>query len=353
MGACSRARIAHLNGRHEAVPAPNPPPRPDLARVREDELVGRLAAALARASGPPPPGEIWIGDDAAVVVPPPGTLLLATDAAVAGVHADLGLVGPEDLGWKALTATVSDVAAMGGRPLHALVTLCGPPDTDLDRLNRGVAEASAEWSCPVVGGDLSVAPVPVVVVALSGTVEPGGPAPVTRAGAAPGDHLFVTGVLGASAAGLRVLRSARSAGAERPDPSGATATSAAPLVAAHRRPRARVAEGEAARRAGASAMIDVSDGLALDAGRLATASGVGLALDQVPVAPGATLEEALGGGEDYELVVATPDPGALLGHFEAAGLRRPLPIGVATADPAERRLGEVALEPAGWQHHFG
>lgn len=319
--------------------------------------MGRLSVALTRASGPPPVGELWIGDDAAVLAPPAGILLLATDAAVAGVHADLDLVGLDDLGWKALAATVSDISAMGGRPAHALVTICGPPGTDLDRLNQGVAEASAEWACPVVGGDLSGAPVVVVVVAVSGTVEPDGPPPVARSGAAPCDRLFVTGALGGSAAGLRLLR----AGAGVPNPRGPAGPVADPaadagvlaaLASAHRRPRARVAEGEAARRAGASAMIDVSDGLSIDAGRLAWASGVGLALDEVPVAPGARVDEALGGGEDYELVVATGDPEGLLAAFEAAGLRPPLPIGRCTGDPTERRLAGRPLALGGWQHEF-
>jgi len=340
----ARAKCTALNGRHEAVPAPNPPSRAAVPQAWEDDLVGRLSKALARASGPPPDGETWIGDDAAVLAPPDGVLLLATDAAVAGVHADLGLVGLDDLGWKALTATVSDIAAMGGRPTHALVTICGPPGTDLDRLNAGVAEASAEWSCPVVGGDLSGAPVVVVVVAVSGSVESGGRPPVARSGAVPGDRLFVTGPLGGSAAGLRLLRE------EAGPPAGA---GLADVVAAHRRPRARVAEGETARRAGASAMIDVSDGLSIDAGRLARASGVGLALDGVPVAAGATEDEALGGGEDYELVVATGDPEGLLAAFAAVGLRPPLPIGRCSDDPEERRVGGRPLGEAGWQHELG
>ncbi|MGH9087844.1 MAG: thiamine-phosphate kinase, partial [Acidimicrobiales bacterium] len=192
----------------------------------EDAAVARIALAMARASGPPPAGDVWIGDDAAVVAPLPGRWLLATDAAVAGVHADLSLVGLDDLGWKALTATVSDLGAMGGRPCYALVTTCLPPGTDVDLLAAGIAEASARWACPVVGGDVTGADQIVVSVAAAGVLD--GPEPaVTRAGASPGDALFVTGPLGASAAGLRLLR------APRPGP-------AAALVAAHRRPTARL-----------------------------------------------------------------------------------------------------------------
>ena len=136
---------------------------------------------------------------------PADGLVLATDAAVAGVHADLAVVGLDDLGWKALTAAVSDLGAMGAVPRWALVTLVVPPRTDLDRLASGVAEASAAWACPVVGGDLTTADQVVVSVSVVGVLD--GPRPaVTRAGAAGGDTLFVTGPLGASAAGLRLLR---------------------------------------------------------------------------------------------------------------------------------------------------
>ncbi|MGH9067568.1 MAG: thiamine-phosphate kinase, partial [Acidimicrobiales bacterium] len=175
----------------------------------------------------PPAGETWIGDDAAVVAGPDGPLLLAADLVVAGVHADLDLVSLDDLGWKALAVNVSDLAAMGGHPLHALVSVAGPPTTDLDALYRGLAGAAAEWSCPVVGGDLANAPVLVVAVSVTGTTVGGRPA-VLRSGARPGDTLFVTGPLGSSAAGLAALREARS------DPIGWA------LAEAHRRPRARV-----------------------------------------------------------------------------------------------------------------
>lgn len=320
-------------------------------------MVARIALALTRASGPPPAGSVWIGDDAAVVAPVGGAWLLATDAAVAGVHADLSLVGLDDLAWKALTATVSDLGAMGGRPCYALVTACLPPGTDADLLATGLAEASARWDCPVVGGDVTAAGQVMVSVAAAGTLE--GPAPaVTRSGASPGDALVVTGPLGGSAAGLRLLRAGVAGGTGGPaagrtgqgdarrDAQGAAGT----LVAAHRRPLARLREGAVAREAGATAMIDVSDGLSLDLHRLADASGVGFDLDTVPVAEGATEAEALGGGEDYELVIATADPAALSKAFDEAGLRPPIVIGSCTPEPAGRRLRGVPLPRTGWQH---
>lgn len=302
---------------------------------------------MVRASGAAPAGSVWIGDDAAAVPSEPGTLLLATDAAVAGVHADLDLVGVDDLGWKALTATVSDLGAMGGRPRYALVTVCLPPGTDVDCLSAGVAAASARWGCPVVGGDVTSSDQLMVSVAALGVVDG---LPVTRAGARPGDTLVVTGPLGASAAGLGLLRE-RKRGLERGPSAGATAgTQAVDLMEAHRRPLARLAEGALARTAGATAMIDVSDGLALDLHRLADASGVGFHLERVPVAGGATEGDALGGGEDYELVVATADPAGLAAAFAEAGLRPPSVIGICTASVGERTLRGRPLGRLGWAH---
>ena len=253
-----------------------------------------------------------IGDDAAVVAAPDGPLLLAADAVVAGVHADLDEVGLDDLGWRAVVANVSDIAAMGGRPLHLLVSVAAPPEADLESLFAGIDEAAQEYGCDVVGGDLTNAPSLVVAVSVTGTVPDGG-APVMRSGARPGDDIYVTGPLGAAAAGRWQAR-----------------------------PQARVAEGERARLDGATAMIDVSDGLAADLNHVAESSNLGVAvvLADVPVAPGATIEQALGGGEDYELVFTAPPA-------TAKQLAWAIRIGVCTANTAQR------MEPAGWEHRFG
>ena len=338
------------------MPPKPPPDHGDDSPIDEDAVVERIGSSLVATLGRPPAGEVWLGDDAAVVAWPAGPLVLSTDAVVGGIHADLALVGPEDFGWKAVTAAVSDIGAMGGRPRHLLVTLAGPAGTDLDALSRGVGQAAAAWGCVVVGGDVTEAPEVVVSVAVTGVLpaDPadrspgagGGPGfgAVTRAGARPGDRLFVTGPLGASAAGLRLLRRGGRA---------ADGSPAAGLRAAHRRPGARIAEGVVARWAGATAMMDVSDGLALDLHRLARASGVGFALDAVPVADGATVDEALGGGEDYELIVATADPERLVAAFAGAGLRAPSAIGWCVADPGQRTLAGEALAPTGYQHRVG
>ncbi|MHB1502745.1 MAG: thiamine-phosphate kinase [Acidimicrobiales bacterium] len=336
----------------------------------EIAAIERIRAALPGA----PPGQVWIGDDSAVLPGIRSQMLLATDLTVAGVHADLDLVGLDDMGWKAVAVTVSDVAAMGGRPREVLVAVAGPPDTDLDLLYDGIGLGAARHGCAVVGGDLSDAGQLVVCVAVTGFV----PKAVLRSGATPGDFLFVTGPLGASAAGLRLLRQAAPQGHGRAGaiggtgtgtdagaiavhgvPGGTGSTSRAGstddvitrhLIEAHRRPVARLAEGEAARLAGCRAMIDVSDGLALDIHRLADASGVGFRLDQVPVASGALADEALAGGEDYELIMAVADPARLVARFTGSGLAEPVLIGVCVEDPTERTLAGEPLVPRGWEH---
>jgi thiamine-monophosphate kinase len=298
-------------------------------------VTGEFAAIdrLTRLLPTPEPGTLGIGDDAAAVRSPVGWLLLAADAVVAGVHTDLTLSGLDDLGWKAMAVNVSDMAAMGGRPLHALVTVAGPSDTDLDLLYEGIAAAARAYECPVVGGDLANAPVLVVSVAMTGTVDGD---PVLRRGAAPGDGVYLTGPVGLSAAGLRQLRQ------------GVTEFTAG--VAAYRRPTPVVAAGLAAKQAGATAMIDVSDGLCADLGHLAGASGVGVVLDDVPVGEGATLEEALTGGEDYVLVFTAADEARVAGAF--AGVGPVTRIGVCTADPAERTVGGRRFPSGGWEHEW-
>jgi thiamine-monophosphate kinase len=308
---------------------------------------GEFAAIRAiRDLLPPPPdtGQVWIGDDAAVLTFPVGRrLLFAADTVVAGVHADLALTGLADLGWKALAAAVSDVAAMGGEPGFSVVTVAGPPGTDLARLYDGLAGAATMFRSPIVGGDLTNASELVVTVAVTGSCD--GP-PVLRGGARPGDCIWVTGPLGAAAAGLRCYRALAA---------GELCGSGLPphveaLLRAHARPTARLDEGRAARLAGARAMIDVSDGLAADLGHIAAASGVGMRLDWLPVSPGATREEALGGGEDFALAFCAPEAAPIAEGF--AGLPGPLRIGTCTADRGRLELEGLPLSPTGWEHRW-
>lgn len=293
---------------------------------------------LARLLPGPPAGETWFGDDAAVVAAPGGgQMLLAADTLVAGVDAELSLTSLADFGWKAMAVNLSDIAAMGGAPAHALVSVVGLGLPGLAELYEGLMEAASSYCCPVVGGDLSAGDALVVSVAVTGRVE--GRA-VLRSGARPGDTIWVTGPLGAAAAGLRCLR-ASAGGPLQPHERA--------LVLAHARPVPRLAEGQAAREAGATAMIDVSDGLAVDLACLARSSGVGFELDDVPVAPAATLEEALGGGDDYELVFTLP-AGAEPSNFERSGLPSPIKLGVCVACPERRRWAGADLPLLGWAH---
>jgi thiamine-monophosphate kinase len=325
------------------TPCKEPPggaPNLLLLTLSEFALIERLRRRLVG-----PPDQIWVGDDVAVVPGPNGAMLLAADAVVAGVHADLTLVGLDDMGWKAMVANVSDIAAVGGRPCCAVVTVAGPLGSiDFDLLYDGLTDASAAYGCPIVGGDLTSAPTLVVSVAIVG--DGGGeelPAPVLRSGAQAGDTIFVTGPLGSSAAGLHLLQTARVS--EAPD-----------LILAHRRPRARLDEGTAARMAGATAMIDVSDGLAADLRHIANGSGVGVVLDRVPVAIGVNRVSndpesmALGGGEDFELLFTAPDADLVETTFAERGLGKPLRIGRCTAEAGERRLRDGDLPVAGWEH---
>ena len=304
---------------------------------------------MARLGGllpPAPPGEVWFGDDTAAVRFP-GTdrlLLLATDAVVGGLDADLSLTTLADLGWKALAVNLSDIAAMGGSPAYCVASVIGLRFTEVEELYAGMLEAAALFSCPVVGGDLSGGDQVVVSVAVTGWVDD---PPVLRSGACPGDVIWVTGPLGAAAAGLRLLKAGSALAAPgAPAPSSAIGA----LVRAHARPRPALAEGAAARRAGATAMIDVSDGLAADLGHIADCSGVGLELTDVPVAEGATLQEALGGGDDYVLAFTLPagvDPSQI---FSAAGLSLPHRLGICLENPQDRLLAGKILEPFGWEH---
>lgn len=269
-----------------------------------------------------------------MLVPTPGRkLVVSTDVLVEGYHFTAALSKPADWGWKAVAVNCSDVAAMGALPRWLVLAITVPEGTAVERLDQvyaGIGEACLAFAVDLVGGDTSRGPALSLAVTAIGEAEQ----VVTRAGARPGDRLAVSGPLGASAAGLALL--------QRGDQAATEVLAAFPaLAAAHRRPCPELAAGPRLARAGATAMIDVSDGLAGDALHLAEASGAGLEIDQglVPLAPGvrqtAELLErdpvalALGGGEDFVLAVALPagvDPAALdlveCGRFTATPDRR-------------------------------
>lgn len=267
-----------------------------LGRGPEFDRIRKIFQAL----GPQANG---LGDDCGLIPTNDATLALSTDVSVEGVHFRLDWIGFAEVGWRATAAALSDLAAEGAKPLGVLCAVTLPanaPESQLVEVMSGAGAAAAAVGAPVLGGDLSSGPVWSVAVAVVGQAS----RPVTRAGAQPGDGLWVTGALGGSRAALEAWR--------RGDE---------PLPGARKRyahPEPRIAAGVWLARRGARAMIDLSDGLAGDAGHLAAASSVRLevALDAVPVTAEVSAEAArLGqsaaqfaaeGGEDFELLVALP-----------------------------------------------
>lgn len=271
-----------------------------------------------------------------------GGLLFATDVLAERVHFDLGLSGPIDAGWKALAVNCSDLAAMGGAPraaVAAVVVPAGRPGV-ADAVGEGLAGAAGAFACPLVGGDTAVGESLVISVAVLGDAPVSGA--VLRSGARPGDVIFVTGSLGGPRAALDALRRGQT-----PDPAG---------VGRLHRPVARLAEGSVAAGAGANAMIDLSDGLSSDLRHIVRASGGRARIDAaaVPCGPGATLADALAGGDDYELCFTAPDGERIEAAFAAAGLPLPVRIGTVVAGAGLGLVGvdgtERELPSGGFEH---
>lgn len=298
-------------------------------------ILDSLPASRPAAGGARPRIVLGPGDDAAALRwPEGGTLLLTTDAAEEGVHFDRRLHPLRAVGRRAVAAAVSDVAAMGGRPLGLLVSLVAPPREEeaASEIAAAAGQRAAELEAPVVGGNITAGERLGFHVAVAGALPPGAPL-LRRSGALPGDSLFVTGELGGAALGLQLLRE-RADGERvrlRPDEER--------LVARHLDPSPRLSEGMALAGA-ARAGMDISDGLALDLHRLAAASGVGAVVEaaRLPLASrsAGSLEAALFGGEDYELLVSGPED-RVAAAAKSAGIRVTR-IGVTTAGAEGVRL---------------
>lgn len=309
---------------------------------------------------PPAGGDVLvgIGDDAAVLRPPRGEWIVqTTDALVDGVHVLADALSADDIGHRAVAVNLSDLAAMGARPAWLLLSLVLPDAwsvADFEALIRGAADDARAHGARIVGGNLTRTPGPLVVdVTATGHVRPR--RLLRRDTARAGDELWLTGAIGASAAGLDMLRR----GGDRDDP----------CVRRYARPTPRLREAWAMARNGAArAAIDLSDGLADAVRQLAGASGLGAAIDAsaLPLDAAAVrwwtrhgadpVDAALGGSDDYELLFAVPAKAQGRLRAARADFATPLTkIGVLTADPAcvVRRHGADAALPTGFEHFAG
>ena len=256
-----------------------------MAELGEFGLIAAVSAVLwPDQQGTGTGALVGIGDDAAVLAAPDGRVVASTDFLLEGRHFRRDTSSAADVGVKAAARSLIDVAAMGAVPTGLLVALAAPGDLPVSwalGLARGLAQECARAGASVVGGDTARAS--SVLLAVTGLGDLGGRAPVLRSGAAPGDLVAVAGPLGRAAAGLALL----SAGMTVP-PADATAW-AAPLIAAQRRPQPPYDAGPEAADLGATAMIDISDGLLADLGHVAAASGVLIDVASARLSPGAAL----------------------------------------------------------------
>jgi thiamine-monophosphate kinase len=310
----------------------------------------RLPSAAAQILGP--------GDDAAVVAGPDGRYVVTTDMMIHGPDFRLAWSTPHDLGWKAAASNLADVAAMGAVPTALVVAIATPPTTAvtfLEGIADGLRDACAALApgSGVVGGDLSVSDTVTIAVTAFGDLE--GRAPVLRSGAKAGDVVAICGELGLAAAGIRLLFAEATVNG-LPDASLGELTRArfALEVAAQLAPRPPIAAGKLAALAGATSMIDLSDGLAIDARRIADASGVALDLSSSAVGS----SEALTGGEDHSLLATFPAGVQLPEGFRAIGVVQDL---LQNMDPGSAgvRSGQLLVdgEPfdtaSGWDPYTG
>jgi len=305
-----------------------------------ERIFPRLPASSAELLGP--------GDDAAVVAAPDGRFVVTTDMMIQGPDFRLAWSTPRDLGWKVAATNLSDVAAMGARPTALVVAIAAPPSTPVSVL-EGIADGLRECcealapGCGVVGGDLSASDALTLAVTAFGDLE--GREPVQRSGARVGDVVALAGRLGEAGVGLEILfrfgvdddgvpdaGRARAAKLQYPEQTAAQLTPVPPLEC-----------GPAAARAGATAMLDVSDGLAIDAGRIARASNVGI--DFASSALGDRVEVALGGGEDHGLLATFPPQVSLPDGFRA--------LGVVTAAAGEVLVDGETHTQGGWDPYRG
>jgi thiamine-monophosphate kinase len=329
-----------------------------------DRTTGELAILRSirdRAARLPHGGvRLGIGDDCALLQTRAGEeLAVTTDLSIEGRHFRLDWHPPESVGHRTLARGLSDLAAMGARPVAAFLSLGLPKELTVrsamargasrawvDRFLDGFLALAAEHKVPLAGGDLAESPIAVADIMLTGSLQKG--TALLRSGARPGDQIYVTGSLGGAAAELAALGKSPKRFAKLTSANG---------VAPHLYPQPRIAQGLWLRKRGlASAAMDVSDGLSTDLNHLCEASGVAaeVVAAALPVAAGATLEMALHGGEDYELLFTAPKAAQIPHTIQGVPITA---IGrVLSASPKcpkivlLRESGVEPLEPHGWEH---
>jgi thiamine-monophosphate kinase len=318
-----------------------------VAELGELRLLERIRSRLQTA----PAGEVWAGDDTAVLRQEGGRLLLTTDLVMEGLDFDLSYASGADVGWKVLAANASDISSMCGVPSHAVVALAVPPECPVsfvDEFIDGLVAAAGLWQIALVGGDVSGAKEISATVSMVGRPVT---AAVLRSGAQTGDAICVTGALGGAAAGLIALRR----GMDANDPAVAR------LVERQLRPRARVREAALLASFTPNAMIDISDGLAVDLEHVLDASNAACSIDtdSIPIDPDISsvpeidpFEAAVTGGEDFELLF-TMDPERVDAAAAAlSSVGTPL-TKIGVVGTGERYLGPRSLEEwreRGWEH---
>ena len=327
-----------------------------INEISEDELLKQIFPLL------PSNDSVLLGpgDDCAVVAAPDGKFVVSTDVLVEGSHFIREWSTGYDVGWRAVMQNLADVAAMGGNPVSIVVSLVLPRSLRvawvLD-LAKGIADAAAKHEVAVVGGDLAAGPFIAVSVTVHGDLA--GRVPVTRAGAKVGDRVYHAGRAGFAAAGLELLANTES-NTEIP-------TEFQPLLDGYRRPDPPVELGVVAAKLGATAMIDISDGLLTDANRIAVASGVVLDLhdpfivfseDARALAGAASLlgrsvvKWLLSGGEDHGLLVTFSPEVDVPAEFKLIGAVRRIGISSETGSTKQVLVaGDSASESlTGWDH---
>jgi thiamine-monophosphate kinase len=324
--------------------------------MRESDLIERLESVFAAGS---PRVIRGIGDDAAVVRAG-GYAVTSVDAMVDGVHFRSGQLSPEEIGHRALAGALSDLAAMGSSAAEAYLALGLPRGSDSDfatSIAEGAQRLAVDHGVTIAGGDVTQSPALTVSFTVVGWIGDPGEL-VGRDGARPGDRVVVTGTLGAAGAGLALLDDPAASRSVPPDLADALRTRYA-------RPHPRLAEGQLLAARGARSMVDLSDGLATDAGHLAKRSGLRLELSlaSLPLADGVELVAARLGvdprsfaataGDDYELCCCVPATAAaaLEAAWPSAGVGLTW-IGAVVEGPAGVTFTDTDRDLSGFEHRF-